>query len=322
MSTTPPLAVVESSLPNAGKRRRGERATRIRGSRPGFWVYLTLVVVFVSAAFPLYWSFVIGSGDASSLRERPWWPGGNFLDNAFAVVSNPAVNFWPALWNSIYSSFLIAAAVVITLWRNQLDETRRYAHAALRQPDTSRRTLEGLDPRTISMAHLSWAHWRAGHIGEALTASRQSVKMARTHGSPDTLGFALAFAGLLHRFLGNVDIAGRYARELRLHAGRYELALWQGIADMLLAWQRAREGGMDSLPRLRACVRGILRVMPGVAVMFFHTLAEACGLLGRHDEQLRAIEQGLEAARRVHEGFFSSMLEQMRFECLAHRTPR
>src|SRR5690606_14180863 len=114
MRTTPPLAVVESSLPNAGKRRRGERATRIRGSRPGFWVYLTLVVVFVSAAFPLYWSFVIGSGDASSLRERPWWPGGNFLDNAFAVVSNPAVNFWPALWNSIYSSFLIAAAVVIT----------------------------------------------------------------------------------------------------------------------------------------------------------------------------------------------------------------
>lgn len=26
----------------------------------------------------------------------------------------PAVNFWAALWNSIYSSFLIAASVVIT----------------------------------------------------------------------------------------------------------------------------------------------------------------------------------------------------------------
>ena len=73
-----------------------------------------LAVVFISAAFPLWWSFVIGSGDASSLRERPWWPGGNFLANALAVVSNPAVNFWAALWNSIYSSFLIAASVVIT----------------------------------------------------------------------------------------------------------------------------------------------------------------------------------------------------------------
>jgi len=114
MSTTPPLAIVESSIPQAKRRRLGERTTRIRGSRPGPWVYITLGVVFISAAFPLYWSFIIGSGDASSLRERPWWPGGNFLENAISVVSNPAVNFWPALWNSIYSSFLIAAAVVIT----------------------------------------------------------------------------------------------------------------------------------------------------------------------------------------------------------------
>jgi cellobiose transport system permease protein len=91
-----------------------EKTRHIRGYRPGVWTYVGLTVVFVSAAFPLWWSFVIGSGDASSLRERPWWPGGNFIDNALSVVSNPAVNFWSALWNSIYSSFLIAAAVVIT----------------------------------------------------------------------------------------------------------------------------------------------------------------------------------------------------------------
>jgi cellobiose transport system permease protein len=114
MSTTPPIAIVEESIPNERQRRRGERTTRIRGNRPGFIVYAVLAVVFISAAFPLWWSFVIGSGDASSLRERPWWPGGNFLANALAVVSNPAVNFWAALWNSIYSSFLIAASVVIT----------------------------------------------------------------------------------------------------------------------------------------------------------------------------------------------------------------
>ena len=94
--------------------RSRQRTIHIRGYRPGVWTYVGLTVVFVSAAFPLWWSFIIGSGDASSLRERPWWPGGNFIDNAIAVVSNPAVNFWPALWNSIYSSFLIAAAVVIT----------------------------------------------------------------------------------------------------------------------------------------------------------------------------------------------------------------
>ena len=38
--------------------------------------------------------------------------GGNFIDNALAVVNDPAVNFWLALWNSIYSSALIALSVV------------------------------------------------------------------------------------------------------------------------------------------------------------------------------------------------------------------
>lgn len=88
--------------------------TQIKGNRPGFWVYAGLLVVFAGAAFPLWWSFIIGSGDATSLRTRPWWPSGNFIENAIEVVNNPAVNFWPALWNSIYSSFLIAAAVVLT----------------------------------------------------------------------------------------------------------------------------------------------------------------------------------------------------------------
>ena len=113
-SNTPPLAILEAGIPNAKRSRRGGRAVKIKGSRPGFIVYAVLGVVFISAAFPLWWSFIIGSGDSSSLRERPWWPSGNFVANALAVVNNPAVNFWAALWNSIYSSFLIAAAVVIT----------------------------------------------------------------------------------------------------------------------------------------------------------------------------------------------------------------
>ena len=115
LSTPPAVAMVEN-IPDEPKRRRNERrATRIKGSRPSFWSYLILTVVFILGMFPLYWSFIIGSGDASSLR-RPfgWIPGANFFANAAAVAGNEAVNFWPALWNSIYSSALIAASVVIT----------------------------------------------------------------------------------------------------------------------------------------------------------------------------------------------------------------
>lgn len=115
IGTPAPLATVAEGIPTAREQRRGARTRRIRGSRPGFWTYAILGAVFLSAVFPLYWSYVIGSGDFTTLRKPfPWIPGGNFIDNAVSVISNPAVNFWPALWNSIYSSFLIAAAVVIT----------------------------------------------------------------------------------------------------------------------------------------------------------------------------------------------------------------
>ncbi|OCG73545.1 sugar ABC transporter permease [Microbacterium sediminis] len=91
------------------------KTVRIRGSRPGFWVYAGLAVVLVASVFPLYFSFLIGSGDASTLRDpnRSWIPGGNFFANAAAVMNDGAVNFWLALWNSIWSSTIIAVSVVV-----------------------------------------------------------------------------------------------------------------------------------------------------------------------------------------------------------------
>ncbi|MBT2500091.1 carbohydrate ABC transporter permease [Agromyces sp. ISL-38] len=106
-----PPAPVDDRASDAATRRR---AKAVRGSRPGWFVYSALAIVLGSAIFPFYWSFLIGSGDASTIRDpnMSWWPGGNFLDNALSVINDPAVNFWRALWNSIFSSGLIAASVV------------------------------------------------------------------------------------------------------------------------------------------------------------------------------------------------------------------
>ncbi|MDH6182192.1 cellobiose transport system permease protein [Microbacteriaceae bacterium SG_E_30_P1] len=114
IGTNPPLAIVEEGIPNARQRKRGARTIRIRGMRPSLWVYVGLGVVFVASAFPFYFSFLIGSGDASTLRDPGFFPAGNFIANALKVMSDPAVNFWAALWNSIYSSVLIAVSVVIS----------------------------------------------------------------------------------------------------------------------------------------------------------------------------------------------------------------
>jgi cellobiose transport system permease protein len=107
-----PLHVDDPDVSREEKRRRRPRL--IRGTRPGWFVYAALAVVLLASLLPYYWSLLIGSGDSSTIRDpnMSWIPGGNFFANAADVVNSPAVNFWPALWNSIWSSGLIALSVV------------------------------------------------------------------------------------------------------------------------------------------------------------------------------------------------------------------
>lgn len=93
-----------------GKHKTG----RVRGSRPSWIVYAILGVVIAGSLFPYYWSLLIGSGDSYTIRDpnMSWWPGGNLLDNMAQVVTDPSVNFWKALWNSIYTSAIISLSVV------------------------------------------------------------------------------------------------------------------------------------------------------------------------------------------------------------------
>jgi len=91
------------------------KSSAISLSRPNWAVYGALVAVLVGSLFPLYYTLLIGSGDSSTVTDPnlSFWPGGNFLSNASAVISNPAVNFWKALGNSIIVSTTVGLSTVI-----------------------------------------------------------------------------------------------------------------------------------------------------------------------------------------------------------------
>ncbi len=97
--------------PAPAPRRRRSRALGI-DRRPGFLTYGLLLAVFLAGAFPLWWSFVVGSSDSQALTET--WPsllpGGRFWDNVAQVIDT--VPFWTALGNSILVSSVITASVV------------------------------------------------------------------------------------------------------------------------------------------------------------------------------------------------------------------
>ena len=94
-----------------------ERAPRRRrayagiGSKPGFLAYGLLTAFLLGSAYPLWWSFVVGSGTNATRGETlPMVPGGNFLANAAIVFD--AVPFWLALGNSLIVSGVITVSVI------------------------------------------------------------------------------------------------------------------------------------------------------------------------------------------------------------------
>ncbi|WP_159621053.1 carbohydrate ABC transporter permease [Ruania rhizosphaerae] len=147
-------------------------------SRPGWVVYGLLVTVLVASAFPFYWSFLIGSGDASSVNspDLSWIPGGNFLANAASVVDNPAVNFWVGLRNSVIVSTTVSASVVF------LSTLAGYAFAKLRFRGSKTLlvftiatmaipTQLGVVPLYIAMVELGWT----GELGAVIVPAMTSA---------------------------------------------------------------------------------------------------------------------------------------------------
>jgi len=90
-------------------RRKGRRRAY---DRPRAFSYALLIALFAGSAFPLWWSFVIGSRQASDINLVPvaLIPGPNFLTNVLKAFET--VDFAKALLNSVIISGVITISVV------------------------------------------------------------------------------------------------------------------------------------------------------------------------------------------------------------------
>lgn len=140
--------------------------------RPGWFVYTSLVLVLVASFFPFWYTLVVGSGDAGTVRDpnMSWWPAGNFFDNAAEVLANPAVNFWKALTNSIVVATTVSVSTVV------LSALAGFAFARLRFKGNRALFVAviatmavpvqlGLVPLYILMSEFGWTGAGSGWLG-------------------------------------------------------------------------------------------------------------------------------------------------------------
>jgi cellobiose transport system permease protein len=108
------VSTLTERLMPATPERREERRVRRRATyeKPGFLTYGLLFAFFAGSAFPLWWSFVIGSRQSSDTNLVPPTivPGPNFVENTLEVFAT--VPFLQALVNSLIISTAITVSVV------------------------------------------------------------------------------------------------------------------------------------------------------------------------------------------------------------------
>lgn len=155
-----------------------KRSASLANGRPPAIVYAGLSIVLISAVFPFYWAFLIGSGDQSTIYDPnlSWWPAGHLLENMAEVINNPNVKFWKALSNSLIVSTTVSASTVI------LSTLAGFAFAKLRFKGSGPLLTAviatmavpvqlGVVPLYIVMSKLGWT----GNIGAVIIPSLVSA---------------------------------------------------------------------------------------------------------------------------------------------------
>lgn len=156
----------------------------------------------------------------------------------------------------------------------------------------------GEDAGVTANAFLSWAYWFLGQGDAALAASQRALERARRIGHPHSLGFALAFAGCLHRYRREPMAARALGEEALQLAEDHNLALWGAAGHALRGWGRAAANDPAGLAEIISSVGGLSDVMGGIEAIFLGIMLDACERCRAWPEALQTAEMGLAAAEK------------------------
>lgn len=135
-------------------------------------------------------------------------------------------------------------------------------------PAARRIRLYGEDTGISSLSFCAWIDWLEGRPDTAIRKAQSAVAQAKALQHAHTLGFALTFAAVLHRFLDQPTESSALAQELLAHAQEHQLLLWQVAGSAVAGWSDARQGHRPALDILSQCVQAARQAMLAVESTF------------------------------------------------------
>ena len=163
---------------------------------------------------------------------------------------------------------------------------------------------------------LAFVLWLLGLPEQAIQTSLSSLAMARQLNHANSLAFALSNAALCSRMLKQVETSGQLSQELITLAQQQSLPFWLEIGVSFYGWVRVMQDQAAGVEQIQKFLDTNGGIMSGAKLFFLIPLCDALVHLGRCNDALARINEGLDIMNATDSHFFESEFLRLKGECL------
>jgi class 3 adenylate cyclase/predicted ATPase len=179
----------------------------------------------------------------------------------------------------------------------------------------------GIDPGVCCLSGVAWTLWTLGYPDRALARSQEALTLARQLSHAYSLGFALHYNAMLHKWRREVRLVQVRAEAVIALSNEHGFARWLAGGMIRRGWALAAQGLAEE---------GIVQLHHGLATWrqmggelglpnILAILAEAYGKGGRAEEGLGVLAEALATAHKNAEHHYEAELYRLKGELLLQR---
>ena len=212
-------------------------------------------------------------------------------------------------------------------WLGRFAQARDHLQqAAAVPPEVSPESLMAITGENTPILAQSFLAWTLCFLGERTSARAhmaQALAQARADDHVHSLCFALTFAAVLHRHLGEPQNVLNTTQELISLAQRHRLGQWVASATMLEGWARVRLDQAEGLALVQQGAGAGSSAHRSIETTYGSFLLDALHHLGMHAQALACAQHLLGACQRNEDHYLESEFLRIQALCrhaLGHTT--
>lgn len=206
-------------------------------------------------------------------------------------------------------------------WLGEFAAVRQHGEKSIAayRPDQHQLLVEqfGDDLYVSSASFLSCALYFLGYPDQALRVCQQMLQHARAQPHHHTLGFALCWASMLHRWMNLHASTSALSAEAIALSRQHDLSVWLAVSESIHGSIQILQGQRDAgIAECLTGIAGMRAAMVGLPVTFESPLADALVQTGQYAEALALLAEIDTDMGKAGDDYFAADLLRLKGICL------